>query len=184
MRLIGLTGYAGSGKDTVRAILEKQHGARGLAFADPIREMLRPLLRMLGAEEHMDIRALKEQTLAGLKVSYRELAQTLGTEWACEKLDPEFWVKIAAARVDGAWYRPAQLVVISDVRFPNETDWITYRGGQIWHVDRPALAAVRSHVSEQWVRDLPVHLRIDNRGTLDDLASEVRRAVVMDRHLT
>ena len=43
-RLIGLTGYAGTGKDTVRQILEDQYDLDGLAFADPIREMLSVLL--------------------------------------------------------------------------------------------------------------------------------------------
>jgi dephospho-CoA kinase len=42
--IIGLTGYAGSGKDTVRNILEAKHGFDGIAFADPIRDMLTALL--------------------------------------------------------------------------------------------------------------------------------------------
>ena len=38
--IIGLTGYARSGKDTVASILVEDYGFTRVAFADPIRDLL------------------------------------------------------------------------------------------------------------------------------------------------
>jgi dephospho-CoA kinase len=38
--IIGLTGYARTGKDTVASVLVKDFGFERIAFADPIRELL------------------------------------------------------------------------------------------------------------------------------------------------
>jgi hypothetical protein len=176
--IIGLTGLAGSGKDSVRAVLE-QHGYTGLAFADPIRAMLRELLLSAGAElRYMTDRELKEQPIPQLGTSYRQLAQTLGTEWG-RALGADIWVRIATARMDellGATFGPVQFV-ISDVRFPNEEQLIRQRGGQIWHVVRPGVQPVRAHESEAHVRAIQADYTILNDGTLQDLQGTVLRAL-------
>ena len=174
--LIGLTGLAGAGKDTVRQILEQQHGYIGLGFADPIRNMLRTLFSDNGiSEEWMDARNLKEQPIPALGKSYRELAQTLGTEWGRKVLGEDFWIKVADAYIkdingrDGyAW------TCISDVRFVNEADWVRLRGGVIWQVIRPGLDAVRPHISEQGAASIKPDDVIYNDGSIDDLADDVR----------
>ena len=97
-QIIGLTGPAGSGKDAVRAILEEL-GFVGFAFADPIRNMIRCLLTDNGLSDGwMDNRDLKERIIPALGVSYRHMAQSLGTEWA-RNLRRDFWLRIAAAFV-------------------------------------------------------------------------------------
>ena len=146
--LIGLTGYAGTGKDTVRALLE-EHGMSGFAFADPIRNMVRELLTSNGcSDEYITNRELKEAEIPGLGVSARHMMQTLGTEWARHHLAEDFWIKLAAtnmAHMRGHGYRN---FVVSDVRFANEAEWIRAQGGEIWMLERPGLAPVRKHVSE------------------------------------
>lgn len=176
-RLIGLTGYAGTGKDTVRQILEDQYDLDGMAFADPIREMLSVLLASVGADEiWMTARHLKERDIPQLGMSYRKLAQTLGTEWA-RALDPDFWVRIAAAKVELCAHYNQAGVVISDVRFPNEAAWIKSRGGVIWRVIRPGTEPVRAHTSEDLIAGLPHDYVIDNRGDFDDLDDAVKAAL-------
>lgn len=166
--LIGLAGPAGSGKDTVRAILENKHDFCGLAFASPIRGMVRELLVANGCSaDYMERRDLKEALIPGLGVSYRHLAQTLGTEWARVHFGDDFWVRTLATRV--AWLRGQgrRLFVVSDVRFANEAGWIRAQGGEVWMIERPGLQPVRQHVSEC------VQFRVDqvlrNDGTLADL---------------
>ena len=175
--LIGLTGLAGAGKDTVRQILEQQHGYIGLGFADPIRNMLRTLLSDNGiSAEWMDARELKEQPIPALGKSYRELAQTLGTEWGRKVLGQGFWLNIAAAYIEditSQTFNPLHFVV-SDVRFANEADWVRLRGGVIWQVIRPGLDAVRPHVSEQGAASIKPDDVIYNDGSIDDLADDVR----------
>jgi hypothetical protein len=167
-RLIGLTGTAGSGKDTVRRMLEEHHGFAGFAFADPIRAMLGPLLAHAGAgHEWMYDRDRKEQTIPALGTSYRHLAQTLGTEWG-RSIEPEFWLRIASARLDAMQDHGHRHFVISDVRFLNEAAWIKLLGGEVWRIDRPSAEPVRAHASELISHINPDRV-IDNSGTVEDL---------------
>jgi hypothetical protein len=176
MKIIGLTGPAGSGKDTVRQILEKSHlQCTGLAFADPMRAMLAPLLDLCGVgNEWMTQRELKELPIPGLGQSYRVLAQRLGTEWG-RSIDPDFWVKVAAASMAEVMNikGPDTVFVISDVRFDNEAQWVKDHGGVIWHIHRPSAQAVAAHQSENGIRPELVDHNILNNNTLSDLYAEV-----------
>lgn len=178
--IIGLTGPAGSGKDTVRDILAK-HGYYGFAFADPIREMLKPLLLACGVDlAYMTARHLKEQPMPVLGVSYRQLAQTLGTEWG-RALAPDFWLRMAAAsmtEVSISTFGPP-CFVISDVRFPNEAEWIRGLGGQVWRIDRPGVAPVREHASEVLVATIEPDFTLSNDGSIGDLHSAVAAALAL-----
>lgn len=173
LTLIGLTGLAGAGKDTVRQILESQHGFIGFGFADPIRNMLRTLLSDNGiSESWMDERALKEQQIPTLGKSYRELAQTLGTEWGRTVLGQDFWLRIAESYlydIASTTFGP-QHFVISDVRFQNEADWVRQRGGVIWRVERPGTQSVRAHVSEQGATAIKADAVLVNNSSIEDLS--------------
>lgn len=180
-RLIGLTGTAGSGKDTVRRMLEEHHGYTGFAFADPIRNMIGALLADAGAgPEWMTDRLLKEGTITALGTSYRHLAQTLGTEWG-RSIEPEFWLRIASARLDTLQDRGLRHFVISDVRFLNEAAWIKLLGGEVWRVERPSAEPVRQHASELISHITPDRI-IDNSGTVEELWKCVN-AVLWDRRV-
>jgi len=178
-RIIGLTGLAGTGKDTVRNMLEAHHNFAGLAFADPIRAMVGALIQSAGAgPEWMTDRTLKEGTVPALGTSYRHLAQTLGTEWG-RSIDPEFWLRIAAARAE-ALQDPGQLkIVISDVRFINEAQWIKSQGGEIWRVVRSSAEPVRHHASEL-ISHITPDRTIHNDGTVEALWKTVND-VLWDR---
>jgi hypothetical protein len=169
--IIGLMGLAGVGKDTVRQILEEEHGYQGIAFADPIREMLTELLSMAGTDRaYMHRRDLKEATIPELGTSYRHLAQTLGTEWG-RSISPDFWVRVTANRIGRM--KPNICWVFSDVRFPNEVEFIRECLGVIWRIERAGIDPVRNHASETHAQTMPADRVIDNNGTLDDLWSTV-----------
>ena len=177
-RIIGLTGTAGSGKDTVRNMLETHFGYSGLAFADPIRSMVGALLQEAGAgTEWMSDRLLKEGTIPALGTSYRHLAQTLGTEWG-RSIEPEFWLRIARARVQALQDCGERRIVISDVRFTNEADWVRALGGQVWRISRPGAEPVRLHASEL-ISHITPDRTLDNSGTVEDLWHTVN-AVMWD----
>lgn len=175
--LIGLTGYAGSGKDTVREILEHRHDLDGLAFADAIREMLTALFESCGVKtDWMIDRNLKEQTVPEFGVSYRQMAQELGTAWG-RTLSEDFWLKIAAAKIAMYSQYDSPGVVISDVRFPNEAEWVRAQGGQVWRILRPGIEPVRAHASEDMIASLPYDYVIDNQGSIDDLIGATAAAL-------
>ena len=176
MILIGLTGHAGSGKDTVRAFME-QEGFVGLAFADPIRGMIRELLTSCGIDDaYLDERALKETIIPELGVSYRHMAQSLGTEWG-RNLQKDFWLRLSSAFLRDQTDAGETHFVISDVRFSNEADWVKRQGGQIWRIHREGLAGVRPHVSESGIDNIKPHRTIHNNGSTADLAEAVALAI-------
>jgi predicted ATPase len=175
--IIGLTGFAGSGKDTVRDILEDM-GFVGFAFADPIRAMLRELLSGSGLDDKwMECREFKELVIPELGVSYRQMAQMLGTEWG-RSLHADFWVRLAGAYVadiqDQAFERGVNFCV-SDVRFENEANFVRERGGVIWRIDRPGVERVRDHASERQIESIAYDTVVPNHGDFDELRVWVER---------
>ena len=173
--LIGLTGLAGTGKDTAADRLCSAHGFERYALADPIRDMLMAMLVGAGIDySYLFDRDLKERGVPHIGISGRRLMQTLGTEWG-RALDPDLWVRLAAITLGLHGASPAPVhdrIVITDVRFPNEAAWIESLGGRVVRVTRPA-PAVAAHASEQHTTQLPCTLAIDNTGTLADLHEQV-----------
>jgi hypothetical protein len=176
--LIGLTGPAGCGKDTVARYLSQPHmGFEPYAFADPLRDMLMALLSPACiAPQYMTDRALKEQPIPGIGCSARRLMQTLGTEWGRNLVSPDLWVNLAGLTLgisdDPSMLPVADRIVISDVRFPNEAAWIRKHGGVVLRVMRDS-QPVAAHESEQHFAAFSTADVIDNSGPLIELHERV-----------
>ena len=171
MRLIGIAGPARSGKDTVAEILRADRWIT-LAFADPLRRML---AAGFGAEA---LQQDKEAPIPWVDRSYRELIQTLGTEWGRGLIREDLWIRLAERRIaDMHQVSGGELdVAITDVRFENEAAWIRRSRGQVWHLRREHRPHVREHVSEAGVGVEPSDRIIMNNGTLEDLIQAVAHA--------
>lgn len=164
--ILGLTGPAGAGKDTAAAYLEDQYAFVAVAIAEPVRDMVGTLLRFVDVDGAWCIeRSLKELPVNVIGRSYRELAQTLGTEWG-RGLHAELWLRIAEYRVNRVLDMGAN-VVITDVRFPNEAQWLERAGGRLVRLlrDPAALPTVRAHESEHHTAQLPVWRTLHNTST-------------------
>lgn len=174
-RIIAICGYAGHGKDSIGDMLFREHNFARMAFADPMRRMLEALLSIAGLpSSYIYDRQLKEQEIPGLGFSYRQLAQTLGTEWARKCLSEDFWVRTMAQRVNAAVNAARNPnVVITDLRFPNEEAWLRTIGAVIVKVSRPNMPAVRVHESEAYVAGIKEDIHIFNDGSLLDLRARV-----------
>lgn len=164
--IIGLTGYAQSGKDTVAKILVESYGFTRIAFADKIREFLYEVNPMVGCSPSgylKELVNLKGWDVSKQEPQVRRLLQDTGV--GARKLFGEnFWVTQALKDISfGSNY------VISDVRFENEADQIKFTGGQIWRIQRIGVEAVNNHVSETQMDNYPVDQRFMNNGTLEDL---------------
>lgn len=178
--LLGLCGPAGAGKDTAADYLVDAHGFARWAFAEPMRTMLEALLSECGLDyAHCFEPGLKEQRIPGLQRSYRELAQTLGTEWGRQLQGEDFWLRCAGLctglqHEDPARNEPVHdAIVFSDVRFPNEAAWLRARGGVLVRVERPDLEPVRTHVSEQLLDQLQPEHTVHNTGGLGHLQGQL-----------
>ena len=166
--ILGLCGPAGAGKDTAANYLCSAHGFERYAFAEPMRDMLEALFVPAGLDyAYIHEPHLKEQPVPGLGFSYRHMAQTLGTEWARAHLDPNFWLRIAELRLGLPNAPIHDRIVITDVRFTNELAWIVNHDGVTARIERPGVAPVRAHVSEQQVA-VDGHARhiVDNSGDI------------------
>lgn len=170
--IIGLTGYAQSGKDTVASILVKKYGFTRIAFADKIREFLyetNPMFDSI-AGEPMFVKARVDRDgweEAKKSPHIRRLLQNSGV--AARKLfGDNFWVHEAMKTMLND-PRPDLNYVVTDVRFLNEADMIKANSGQIWRVKRLGVDAVNTHVSEIEMDGYPVDQIFVNNGTLEDL---------------
>lgn len=145
--LIGISGFAQSGKTTLANTLEKQ-GFRRKHIATPLRAMLVPLLVEFGipegtapapvAERYNTYDYLegkmKEEIIPELGVSGRHLQITLGTEWGREQISEDLWVN--------AWDYPLSEddnVMNDSVRFPNEEFAIHRKRGVTILIKRPGI---------------------------------------------
>ena len=166
--IIGLTGYARSGKDTVAKFLIEDHGYTRIAFADTIREFLlriNPILmsgHRLG--EHVKMYGW-EITKAQDEV--RRLLQDTGMA-ARQLFGEDFWIVQVLRKIG-----PTDKVVITDVRFKNEADIITMLNGQVWRVNRPEVGPINGHVSESDMDVYTADHTIDNSGSISDLKDMV-----------
>ncbi len=178
--LIGLVGVAGAGKTTVAQHLAGEWGFDHVAFAAPLQAMVSALADVAGVpDRYLVLRELKEAPMPVLGASYRLLMQTLGTEWGRQLISPDLWVRIAAEAVAEA-RRQQSHVVISDVRFANEAEWILGLGGRLVLITRNGSDApppVRDHVSEHGVQQLLTEHHIANDGSLATLYDQVDRLV-------
>lgn len=142
--IIGLTGYAQSGKSTVADYLVKKHGFTLIKFAGPLKSMM----RALGLGEREIEGDLKEKPCALLGgKSPREAMQLLGTEWGRQHFGQNFWVNIALERAASVLDQGGQ-VVIDDVRFANEAAAIRIYGGKLFKITRPGVGPVNGHASD------------------------------------
>jgi hypothetical protein len=171
-RLIGLSGPARSGKDTIGSMLQSAYYVQTLSFAEPIREGLRGIMGL--TDEHFH-GTLKEVTLPWLGKSPRQLMQTLGTEWGRAIINDNIWLILAGRKID-EWQELREHVVITDVRFENEATFIRERGGVVWHIRRGDAPKVNAHASESGIAVQPEDVVIYNNGTLEDLFDNVAEA--------
>lgn len=170
--LIGLSGYAGSGKDSVANILVKRYSYTRKAFADKLKDFavsLDPIIVDDGArrlsemiEEYGTFEAAKRNA-PGIRL----MLQELGTA-ARENLGDDIWVD-QVLPVDSRYEHHAR-TAITDVRYPNEVDAIHDMFGCVVRVSRPGYGPVNDHASEQEVEYDHV---IENNGTLKDLEYSV-----------
>lgn len=156
MRVIGLTGSKGAGKDTVARRLVAEHRFLQLSFADPLYDMLAAMLVISREElnQRMHDRTWKEAEIPELGASPRRLLQTLGTEWGRNLVGGDLWVRLLERRIafaEEALSHEYDACVISDVRFENEAAFARRRGLLV-HIDRPEHAVSDAHVSEAGVR--------------------------------
>lgn len=177
MALIGITGRARAGKDTVGNILG-QKGFHRYAFADTLK---RGCMEFFGFSYEQVYGDLKETPDKLWGFTPRWALQYVGTELMRTHIDSNIWVKsleatlISHGRRFGLTGPNNDNVVITDVRFNNEAEWVHDKGGTIVQVIRPAAPGISTahHASEHGVSTDYVDRIIMNDGSLTELRMAV-----------
>lgn len=171
--LLGLTGFAGAGKDSVAEILERDHGFAREAFANGLKEALLAINPVV--ED-----GVRVADLVGLygwddaKRQYpeiRRLLQRTGDEAGRQIHGEQCWVLATMDLLPTE--KPA---VISDVRYENEAEAVIQDPitcGLIVRVERPGVEAANEHASEGYAATGYAHYTIINDGSLADLEQKV-----------
>jgi len=139
--IIGIVGFIGSGKGTAADILVSKHGFTKLSFADAVKDATAAIFgwqRSLLEGDTEESREFREQndewwaTKFGCKSFTPRLAlQMMGTEAGRNVFHKDLWIYALERKM--AMYPN---VVIADVRFPNEIDFIKSKGGFVVRVCR------------------------------------------------
>jgi hypothetical protein len=191
--VVGITGYAQSGKTTVADFLVQEQGFVHINFADTLREMasaINPMIYYFGeegwGEEYYYNDALKDYGYEKAKKEFpefRRFLQRLGTEGGRRVLGDSLWVDKWEEKAKAA-LQAGKSVVASDVRFHNEANKImnlrffqTHGGGvpvptkEIWRVTRPGVGPLSEHSSEKEMESIEVNRTIENDRDKEYLGS-------------
>lgn len=180
--LIGLCGYAGSGKDEAAKALVEQ-GWQRVAFADAVRAFafaINPIIDTVGEgpfKINVGLKSVLQNcgwTEAKKHPEVRRLLQAIGTEGGREIVDPDVWVTVAQKKWRLAMENGFSAIV-TDVRFPNEVAAIREDGGQLWRIVRPGVGPVNGHCSETCIDGIDTDVVIDNARGVEELHRIVRQ---------
>jgi hypothetical protein len=174
--LIGLHGPTGVGKDTVAQIMRENHGARRLAFGDPLKRAVNAAFG-LGDEWLLD--EFKTKVHPHWGITRREMDQRTGTEAMRGEFGADFWVR----RLELDYYamRAADFtgpIVITDVRYngeETESTWVRAQGGCVVHMEGPQRRGDvnHSHISNTKLPVLAGDYILPNTGDLETLEANV-----------
>ena len=200
--LIGLGYKKQVGKDTVAQLLCDMYDFKRLSFAGPLKELVQIIVRVDIVEGSMFTQTEYEAQLnawvqkywghdvyehgvytnilkprvwckgfAEVETGrYRKLLQWLGTDVFRDTVDTNFWVKAMARNMHKGL---GQSFVITDMRFPNEKNFVEDMGGFAVEVKR-AVVGVDEHISENALTSADWKYTIDNNGSKMALLEQIQ----------
>lgn len=141
--IIGLVGIMDSGKGTVGNIIKDKFGYITESFAQTVKDVTAILFnwdRKLLEGDTTESRIFREtkdewwSEKLGFDITPRYALQLVGTNSIRERIHSKMWIYSLERRID-----PNKNYIITDVRFPNELDWIKSLGGKNINVTRDPL---------------------------------------------
>ena len=159
--IIGLSGYAGVGKDTVaKYITEIDSSFKIKKFSGKLKQVASMLTGI--PEKNFESQDFKNTELAGWDMTARELLQKLGTEAIRDCLHKDAWVNALFSD-----YHQGENWIITDVRFPNEYYTIYRWNGINVRLERDGVKPINAHESETALDEFVFNYKLVNMGGID-----------------
>lgn len=183
MKLIALYGSARSGKDTAARYLASLMKLEHYAFANPLKDMLTSVFG-----DHF-YQGDRERICPETGKSYRFMMQTLGTELGRNTWHEDVWINLVQRKWEEVKREnrlgqaqpallggriPANGMVLSDLRFESEAEWVRSQGGIVIEIrrdDRDPIHGVPGHASEAGINSCYIDHTVDNNADLLTLYS-------------
>jgi len=181
-KLIGISGKIGSGKSTLAGYLMQI--IKGECVIESIgNEVKRECSRIFGFDLNLAYsQGGKNKKIyipaQGKTMTIRKILQWWGTDIMRTLVDPDHWIKA----IDRTW--GSGVIIIDDIRFPNEADYIKSKGGYLIRLDTTYTETsekLRYHLSETVLDDYQgFDLRLSPEyGTLGKVAHELDLSVIL-----
>ena len=169
--LIGLCGYARSGKDSVADCMK---GFKKLAFATALK---REVQRMLDVSSEKGGSVVDDKD----KAKYRPMLVAWGQ--IKRSIKPDYWIRKLATTYNRIC---AEDIVITDVRYKNEIDWIHQMNGIVIMIARPGVGPANDEEKRSFGEILDsdktgIDYTIVNDGSLADL--KLKTKALMNKFL-
>lgn len=196
MKVIGLTGAAGAGKDTAAGYAlewceENKLKAERVALADPLKKSVGALFGVAAEDAVEWCNGLKaDHAFVGMAghpsgqpahLTGRQFLQRYGTEAHRDVFGADFWTNVTKGIISAKEREGVKVIFITDVRFDDEADFVHDSNddwhGEVWRIHRDETelsAAEQGHSSESGILADSVDMLITNDGSLDDLRDGVR----------
>ena len=164
--IIGFAGKARSGKDTAGKYLVDKYQFAHYYFAKPLKDAAKIMFHLTDKQVEQ-----KEKPAEPWGKSPRELYQKLGTDVA-RSIDVNVWVKGAEIFKKE---NPGRSIVITDVRFSNEAEWIRNQGGIVVYLNSETRGITNhtAHSSENGLKDSDIDIILQNDGTINELYEKI-----------
>ena len=203
--VVGLVGFIGSGKGAAGDIL-CENGYIKESFAKGVKDVAAEMFgwhRGLLEGDTEESRVWRETPCPywskkfGRDFTPREALQKMGTEVGRDVFHQDFWV----LQLENRLRFHDNPIVVTDVRFPNEIDWIHSVGGKVFEVQRGSMPPwyklllatyPEKDKLSRWdiMSDYDVHYsewawvgckmdgKIKNDGTLEDLTTKIKSVIM------
>lgn len=182
---VAFTGRKYSGKSTAQEVLLKR-GWEFISFIQPVKEMMRALLRYNGVS-HSEIERMIEGDLKEIPSSVlggktpRYAMQTLGLEWGRGMMCPNIWINMLEARI--SYLDPQGFLkwTVADCRMPNEVEWLRAKGWKVFKIVRLGLDESDKHGTEAYIDGLLADEQITNDAdSAEEFKGIVRNTLEMN----
>jgi hypothetical protein len=194
--IFSISGFIGSGKDTIADFLVNSHGFRRESWASSLKDAVSSVFgwdRILLEGKTSESRKWREipdewwSNRLNMEITPRKILQEWGTDVCREAFHDEIWV----ASLENKLRKTTDNIVISDSRFPNEIESVKRLNGITLRVNRGKdpdwvqeyLVSGRTydflmkyknvHSSEFASLDCEYDHVIENNGTIDELYKQI-----------